>query len=359
MSATNSSSASFTGWITTAADAIDLGNEPAASILPRLAAAGFPGAGVPVPSGGSGGNVVDAMFAIAAVARESLAAAFVFWGQRTYIEYLLQSPNRVLAERQLPNLLAGRVAGATGLSNAMKFLAGLESLQISAQTEDNEHILNGKLPWITNLRPAGFHVAAAVDHVDGGPAFIVSLAHDDAGLTRSADLDLIGMRSSDTAAITLEGVRLGNDRILTDNAAEWLPRVRPAFVGLQCGMSIGLARRSLSEACQAAGSGCRVLSEPIAELKQRLDCTQMRLVAGLRSREFETDAPSLFELRITLVEIVTEAVSLELQAAGGRAYLVGPGNGSARRWREAAFTPLITPSLVQLKSALQQRPQTI
>lgn len=359
MNGTNSVPAGFAGWITTTADAIDRGNEPASSILPRLAAAGFPGAGVPVSLGGSGGTVVDAMNAIAAVARESLTAAFVLWGQRTYIEYLLQSPNRVLAERQVPDLLAGRVAGATGLSNAMKFLAGLEPLLIRAQSREGGYILNGTLPWVTNLRPAGFHVAAAVDRVDGAPAFIVSLAHDDAGLSRSADLELIGMRSSDTAAITLDGVRLGSGRVLADNAAEWLPRVRPAFVGLQCGMSIGLAERSLTEAGKAAGSARTVLGGPIAELKQRLDRTRMRLVAGLRSQEFESNAPALFELRITLVEIVTEAVSLELQASGGRAYLVGAENGSARRWREAALTPLITPSLVQLKTVLQQRRQVV
>ena len=81
-------------------------------------------------------------------------------------------------------------------------------------------------------------------------------------------------------------------------------------------------------------------------------CAQARLVAGLRSREFEADAPSLFELRIRLAEITAEAVSLELQASGGKAYLAGPGRDFARRWREAAFIPLITPSLVQLRTAL-------
>jgi heme oxygenase len=49
---------------------------------------------------------------------------------------------------------------------------------------------------------------------------------------------------------------------------------------------------------------------------------------------------------------VVEAVGLELQASGGRAYLTGPGEGFAHRWREAAFIPVITPSLVQLHAAL-------
>lgn len=357
MSAAASLPADFAGWIASTADGIDLGTEPCAGILPRLADAGLVAAGVPVSSGGSGGDVVDAVFAIAAVAQESLAASFVLWGHRTYVEYLLQSPNRALEERHLPDLLAGRVAGATALSNAMKFLAGLEPLQIKAKTEGDALVLDGKMPWVTNLRPAGFHVAAAVDRADGGPAFVISLAHDDGGLSRSPDLDLMGMRSSDTAAIAVENVRVDRDRVLAENAAEWLPQVRPAFVGLQCGMSIGLARRSLAEAGKAAGAGRSVLGEPVVDLQHRLDRTQARLVAGLRSREFEADAPSLFELRIRLAEIVADAVSLELQAAGGRAYLAQAGRDFARRWREAAFVPLITPSLVQLKAALQERRQ--
>ena len=79
------------------------------------------------------------------------------------------------------------------------------------------------------------------------------------------------------------------------------------------------------------------------------------MYAGLSSREFEANAAPLFELRIELAEIVAEAVSLELQASGGKAYLAGPGKSFARRWREAAFVPIITPSLVQLKAALLER----
>lgn len=339
-------------WLAAAADALDTGAEPAENLLPRLAAAGLAGAGVPRALGGEGGDIVDAVATIATVAESSLASAFVLWGHCTYIEYLLRSPNRALGERLLPDLLAGRLAGASALSNAMKFLAGLEPLQIVARQEGDGLVLDGKMPWVTNLRPAGFHVAAAIDRADGGPAFIASLGHDDEGLTRSPDLALMGMRSTDTAAVAISDLRIGSDRILTDNAAEWLPRVRPGFVGLQCGLSIGLARRALREASAAAGSGRGVLGEPLAEVEAGLIRAESRLFSGLRSRQFELEAAALFRLRIELAEIVAEAISLELQAAGGRAYLAGPGRDFARRWREAAFIPLITPSLVQLKTAL-------
>lgn len=347
--------AAFAEWIAAVADGLDSGEEPSANVLPKLAEAGLASAGVPATFGGPGGEVVDGVVAIAEVARQSLTASFMLWGHRTYIEYLLQSANRELAERQLPDLLAGRVAGSTALSNAMKFLAGLEPLQITARPDGDGLVLDGKMAWVTNLRPAGFHVAAAVDRTDAKPAFIVALSHDDEGLVRSPDLELMGMRSSDTAAVKVDAVRVGEDRVIAADAAEWLPRVRPAFAGLQCGMSIGLAQRALDEASDAAGAGRGVLAEPIEALRHRLDRAGSRLFAGLRARGFERDAAPLFELRIELADIVDEAVALELQAAGGRAYLAGPGRDFARRWREAAFIPIITPSLVQLKTVLAQR----
>lgn len=346
----------FSDWVVAAAHGLDTGAESPSTVLPRLAAAGLAGAGVPVARGGSGGDVVDGVAAISAVAEESVAAAFVLWSQRTYIEFLLQSPNNQLGEKLLPDLLAGRLAGATGLSNAMKFLAGLEPLQISAQADGDGLVLDGKMPWVTNLRPEGFHVAGAIDHADGG-TFIASLAHDDDGLERSDDLSLLGMRSTNTAAIKLSQVRIGAERVLHPDAAKWLPQVRPAFTGLQCGLSIGLARRSIAETANCVGAGRNVLSPPLSAVTRRLALAESRLSAGLRSREFEVDAASLFTLRIELAEIVSEAISLELQASGGRAYLSGPGRDFARRWREAAFIPLITPSLVQLKAALFERRQ--
>ncbi len=344
--------AEFSAWAAAAADGLDTGAEGPDAVLPQLAGAGLVAVGVPQARGGAGGDIVDAVAAIAATAEASLTAAFVLWGQRTYVEYLLQSPNRPLGEKLLSGLLDGRLAGASALSNAMKFLAGLEPLQISARQEGENLVLDGKMPWVTNLRPQAFHVAAAVDRADGGPAFIASLAHDDEGLERSADLSLLGLRSSNTAAVKISALRIGADRLLCDNAAEWLPVVRPAFTGLQCGMSIGLARRALAETGRSIGSGRNVLAEPLLDAETRLDRAESRLYAGLRSRKFEADAVSLFELRIILAEIVAEAVSLELQATGGRAYLAGPGKDFARRWREAAFVPLITPSLTQLKTAI-------
>ena len=300
--------AELLAWLEAHAVSLDSEADLAAELLPRLAAAGLPGVGVAETLGGAGGDVTDGVEAIAAVAERSLAAGFVLWGHRTYIEYLLQSPNAALRERLLPDLLAGRVAGATGLSNAMKFLSGLADLQVRARTQGEAFVLDGKLPWVTNLRPRCFHVATVAARENGESPLVVSLSYDDPGLVRSADLDLMALRASKTAAVALSGVQVDAERIIHVDARAWLPMVRPAFLGLQCGMSIGLARRTLVEARRCLGTGRDALTEPVAQLEAMLSEQERALREGLRTRAFESKPAALFRIRIALADIVAQAV---------------------------------------------------
>jgi alkylation response protein AidB-like acyl-CoA dehydrogenase len=339
-------------WLDANADRLDTTPDLAGEIVPRLAAAGLFRAGVPEDLGGRGGSVLDAIDAISLVAEHSVTAAFVFWGQRTFIEYLLQSPNEALRARWIGPLVDGGFAGATGLSNAMKFLSGIEALQIAA-TEDGEGWqLKGGLAWITNLRKEGFIAAAAVTMPDGTPA-VAAFGSAAAGATRTPDLDLLALRSSNTAAIRLEGVRIGAADLLHANARAWLPGVRPAFLGMQCGLSIGLARASLRAALQLSNSMRGPLTARIEALQAELAERAAELKAGVLDGRFRTAPMPMFRLRIALAAIVQQAVMLELQASGGKAYLAGSG-GFARRWREAAFIPIVTPSLTQLQVELDK-----
>jgi alkylation response protein AidB-like acyl-CoA dehydrogenase len=255
-------------WLDEHAEALDLGQLDAEQVLPQLAQAGLLRLGVPTALGGSGGSILDAVEAVAQVASHSLTAAFVFWGQRSFIEFLLQSDNAGLRERLLGDLLSGRLAGASGLSNAMKHLCGIEQLGISSQAQDGGWWLEGRLPWVTNLRKAGFVVAAAIEQ-PGAEPFIAAIDSDLPGLSRSDDLQLLGMQSSNTAALVLNQVSFKREALIASQAKPFLARVRPAFLGLQCAMGLGLARRALQEA-EAHLKGHRtVLSAELEALQAR------------------------------------------------------------------------------------------
>lgn len=342
-------------WVSAHAESLNNGAFDADAAIPVLGAAGFFRIGVPEAVGGSGGTAVDAIEAIARVAERSLTAAFVFWGQRTFIEYLLQSPNAALRERRLPALLAGELAGATGLSNAMKFLSGIESLSIAATPAGEGWRLDGHLPWVTNLRRPGFGVAAAVQPTDGQPPAIVAFFHDTPGITRSDDLELLALRGSNTAAIDIRGVESGLEQLIHADARSFIPTVRPSFLGLQCGMAIGLARASVA-ASRASGSAARSGLVPrIERIEADLADAVAELKAGVLDGRFAPQAAPLFRIRIRLAAMVREAVDLELDATGGRTYLVATTGDFARRWLEAAFVPVVTPSLTQLHGELARQ----
>lgn len=165
----------------------------------------------------------------------------------------------------------------------------------------------------------------------------------------------MGLQSSNTAALAFHQVPLARDWLLHENAREFLPRVRPAFLALQCGMAIGLARRALEEVQAHLQGRASFLDEARQVLSERLENTVSELKHGLLDGRFQQQPAALFKLRIILAESAADAVQLELQASGGKAYLCEYGEGFARRWRESAFVPIVTPSLVQLRAELQRQ----
>ncbi len=345
----------FRQWLDANAEAIDRGQCDPHLVLTQLAQAQLPRVGLEPALGGTGGQVTDAVEAIAHVASHSLAAAFVCWSQRAFIEYLLHSPNQALRERLLPDLLAGELAGATGLSNAMKYLSGIEALQVRGRSGGDGWTLEGHLHWVTNLRQSGFVVAAAIEPDEGGAPFVMAIPSASPGLERADDLQLMGLQSSNTAALAFHQVELARDWLLHENAREFLPAVRPAFLALQCGMSIGLARRCLLEVREHLQGRGSFLQEAQQVLAERLENTVRELKQGVLDGRFVKQPAALFKVRITLAESAADAVQLELQASGGKAYLSAYGEGFARRWRESAFVPIVTPSLVQLRAELQRQ----
>lgn len=340
-------------WLSEHADELDANGPAQAELLSRLARSGLFRVSVPEELGGDGQPVSQAIDAIAEVARYSLTAAFVAWGHRTFIEYLLASPNSELAEQWLPALLEGEIAGATALSNAMKYLSGIEDIQINATPHNDGWQLNGRLFWVTNLDPKGYLVAAIVENGPDHPPSIALLDSRQEGLTRSDNLDLLALRGSSTAALQIDNLTLEPSQIIHPDALRFCPSIRPRFLGLQCGMSIGHVRASLdSISLRARQHNGSYLQPALSALQETLEQHTTALYEGVNNGLFATAPAELFKLRIALAELVQRATNQELEATGGNAYLLDKPTGFGRRWHEAAFIPVVTPSVSQLKGEL-------
>lgn len=338
-------------WLEQHAEALNAGEaDVSLALLQKLGEADVFRQGVPKQFGGLGNTLQDAIKTIAKVAEYSVTAAFVCWSQRTYIEYLLTAKTENLDQFRFQALLAGEYAGATGLSNAMKFLSGLEPLQIQAEAVDGGWKLNGKLPWVTNFHPHGFTVAVAADSAQGPLLFLVP--SDRAGFDRRPDLALIGLKGSSTAAATLTDVMVSAKELLSDHATLYLPQIRPAFLGLQCALSIGLIQRSLQQVTAKKHSS--LVDDQVVAIQKQLQQNLSAMFTGLESGQFVTEARALFEIRIALSELTQQAIQLELCSTGGKCYLTPFEDGFTRRLKESAFIPIVTPSVLQLKTELSR-----
>jgi alkylation response protein AidB-like acyl-CoA dehydrogenase len=320
--------------------------------LNLLAENAWLGYGVPQCLGGSDGKLQDAVEAIATVSEQCLTSGFVFWCQRVFIQYLVASNNLWLHQQVLPNMLKAKQSGATGLSNAMKHLAGIEQLRVSAELDKQTVTLNGYLPWASNLQPENFVVAVAAQ-TKAGQGFVVAIPADAVGLERGEDLQLLGLQASWTSTLKLNQVRLSHDWIISDDAHTFLPKIHPIFLLLQCGLPLGIARQAIQQIRDSLKGAKHVFNDRLSTLQETLSLQEARIEQLCKLHHFDlSQMRRLFQTRITLTHLAVEAVWLELETKGGMAY--HKASGTDRRLREVAFLPVLTPSLVQLETELRR-----
>ena len=228
----------------------------------------------------------------------------------------------------------------------MKYLGGIEALQVEATPVGTVGAvgadglaLRGRVPWATNLVPPGrFVVAVAVSRSDGARALRGRAARRCGGPAAQR------RPGPDRCAAAIRRrcpsrLQIGPADVIHADANHFLPRVRPAFMGLQLGLCIGLARASLAAASARAGAGRDVLGGPLQQQRHALELATATLHAGLSDGRFLDRPQALFRLRLELNDIVQQSLQLELHASGGRAYHRDQPLGFARRWREAASSP--------------------
>jgi hypothetical protein len=310
---------------------LDDGTSTVAELHPQLAGRGLYRIGVAHELGGDGAPFIHAVRMMAGLASESLAVGFAAWCQRSCIHYIVESQGCLAGRELLPRLLDGSLAGATGLSNAMKHLAGFEPLRTTAALQGDEVHLEGSLPWISNLQPGRFVVAIVGSN--GEHCTVVLVPSTAAGVLRRPDLPLCGLLGTATAPLELRAVTLDRRWVLSEDGRGFLAAVRPGFLLLQCGLALGLAERAHAELEAANPISKRVLADRTAALSRLLRRSWTRiaeLCEGAGSGG-PRQLRRLVQLRIDLVRLAGDAVRLEVEAMGGSGFM--SHSGTARRVR--------------------------
>ena len=337
------------GPLAARAQAIDEGAYPE-DLLTQLAAMGAMGAHIDRP--GKPGNYMATIAAMAEAGKVCGATAFMMWCQSVCALYMDASANPALTGERLSAHLAGAGLGGTGLSNPMKSFAQIESFLLKATPTDGGYLVNGTLPWVSNL--AGNHYFGAIASVVGanGQEVMFILKCDAPGVTLKSCPKFSGMEGTGTYAVQCKDLFIGADDIVADPARPFIRNIRAAFVMLQCGIAAGIVQGAIDSMWAVEdqlGHVNQFLDDRPDQLQAELDdllarVTELAKTPYDSSNEFFID---VLNARIDGGELCMRAANSALMHQGARGYLMQ--SDVQRRVREAQFVAIVTPAIKHLR----------
>jgi len=124
-----------------------------------------------------------------------------------------------------------------------------------------------------------------------------------------------------------------------------------------CGLALGITRKSLGETEKSLGGKAAVASDRYFFARERLTRLEKTIEQFSTLESFDLGRTrQLFTLRVDITRLAVESVGLEAEIKGGKGYF--RNSDTARRLREVAFLPVLTPSLIQLEKELQRQSST-
>jgi len=338
---------------------IDLKGEYPGTYLHKLGALGGLGSLTPVEFGGTGRGLEHAIRLIEETSKQCVSTGFLLWAEYALQWYLVNSPNRALPAEMLPQIARGEVLGGTAQSNSMKSCAGIEETRLKAQRVEGGYVINGTLPWVSNIGTGHcFHMGATLS---GASGLVIGLMHGSTpGLTLAQNAHFIGMEGTKTFACQFRDVFLADDKVVCHpyEFDAFRARTKSAFILLQMGMGLGLVDACVAmmkRADKTHGHVNRFLDVQADALEAELDAARAATYALAERIERDGSAPHVKEtlqLRLAGSELSLKAANAAMLHLGAKGYL--SNNAAQRRLREAYFIAIVTPAIKHLRKELHE-----
>ncbi|WP_454972677.1 acyl-CoA dehydrogenase family protein [Corynebacterium propinquum] len=317
------------------ASAVDKGEKPARYGLELLAQHGLLNTD----------DLVATVRLVRGLAREDLSVAFSTWADLMVLTYLKA------ADSQHPQLIEaienGTRPGVTGMASVFKYAAGAGDLDLQAQAVNGGYKVSGKLKWASNLADDSIIVSGA--HSDQGGQILFVVDGNAEGLTLGTPFGLLGLNATASAWVEFDEVFVAEENILTTSFPDYLPRVRPTFLLLQTSECLGVAESAIAAASGKTVGINEVFADDVAQTYDKITeliSTQESIAEKTASGE-QVAFADLLRLRLNAAEAAVQAANLEIRVAGGAGY--AQSSPASRRYREATFIPVQSPSEGQLK----------
>jgi alkylation response protein AidB-like acyl-CoA dehydrogenase len=236
-------------------------------------------------------------------------------------------------ERWLPDMLGGELLGAYCLSEADSG-SDAAALKTKATKDGDDWVVNGAKAWVTHGGQADFYNLMVRTGGEGAKGISCLLADKDTpGLTPQAPERKMGMKSSPTATIQLDGARVSGDRLIGDEG-QGFRIAMSALDGGRLGISacaVGVAQAALDTAVSYAKErkqfGQRIadfqgLSFMLADMATQVEAARALYLSAARLRDAGRPfgpqaAMSKLFCTDTAMRVATDAV----QVLGGYGYV--------------------------------------
>lgn len=284
-------------------------------------------------------------------AQTCMTTAFNLWCHLASSTYLRKSGKPFLMNDLLPLLEGGSVCGGTGLSNPMKFYAGLERLCLKARRVEHGFVVSGQLPNVSNLGPN--HSFGFIASLDDQKQMMAFVPHDAEGLELKEKRDFIGLNGSATYSCKFNDVHIPDEWVISDNAEAFVHTIRATFILYQIPLGLGLAKASIQsiERARHKQGGCnQYLKIQPESLQHDLAVLREQVHELAASSDLDGRWHEVLQVRLKTAYLAMDAVHACMLHCGGSAYL--QSSGPARRLREVYFLANLTPTIKHLEKML-------
>lgn len=278
-----------------------------------------------------------------------MTTAFCLWCHLAALTYIRNTDNLEIKNKLLSSFENGEILGATGLSNPMKYYAGLEKLNLSAEPTEGGYIINGVLASVSNLGEN--HWFGIIAGVSEDKQIMCVVPCEVKGLKLKEKVDYLGINGSSTYACVFKDVFVPNEWILSEDADSFVEKIRPAFLAYQIPLGLGVTQASIEsiEKVNQRQNGCNQFLRTQSDELQVEESRLQERVLNLFNRE-SFNWKEVADIRLNAAYLTLKAVQTNMLHNGSAGYL--QDSAPSRKLREAYFFANLTPTVKHLEKVL-------
>lgn len=328
------------------------GNWPAHEVLGKMGELGFLGVTKPVEFGGMG---LDASYGLVACeAMGNIASGGVLMGIGVQTDMatpaLAEFGSDALRKKYLEPAIKGEMVACIGVSEPHAG-SDVAAIKTKAVKDGDDYIINGTKMWITNSTQADW-VCLLCNTSDGNPhsnksQIIVPM--DTEGVTVSPKLDKLGMRSSDTAQIFFDNVRVPQSNLIGEEGQGFVQQMiqfqqERIFTASSLTGFDKIIKATIDYTTEREAFGKPIISNQyvqfrLAELQTEVELTRS-LIFRLVDEMMEGNNPLMLAsmAKLKMGRLAREITDSCLQFYGGQGYMWD--SPIAKAYRDARLTSI-------------------